>query len=107
MTCGISKKASAQATDLNQQPLEIKSAFYGHWVDSKDPNHLLEIYKEGTLVIVQRRSEIKDGSNSNKYTVISGQGNKIKVDLQTGLAPLTITDDGTKVSFMGNEYMKK
>ena len=97
----------AQATDLNQQSLEIKSAFYGRWADVKDPNHLLEIYKEGSLIIVQRRSEVKDGSSSNKYTVISGEGNKIKVDLQTSLAPLTITDDGIKISFLGNEYMKK
>jgi len=105
--CGISNLSYAQATDLNQQPLEIKSVFYGHWADVKDPNHLLEIYKEGALVIVQRRSEVKDGSNNSKYTVMSGEGNKLKVDLQTGLAPLTITDDGTKISFLGNEYIKK
>jgi len=105
--CGISNLSYAQATELNQQPLEIKSAFFGRWTDAKDPNHLLEIYKEGTLIIVQRRSEVNDHSGSSKYTVMYSEGNKIKVDLQTGLAPLTITDDGTKISFLGNEYIKK
>ena len=105
--CNIPAKCYAQATAQDQQPLEIKSAFFGNWVEVKDPDHLLEIYKEGDLVIVHRRSQANDGSGSNKYTVIYAEGNKIKVDLQSGLAPLTITDDGTKLSFLGNEYVKK
>jgi hypothetical protein len=105
--CGNSNQASAQTTASDQKPLEIKNAFFGRWADVKDPNHLLEIYKENSFIIVQRRTELNDGSPSKKYSVITANGNKLKVDVGSGLSPLTITDDGAKISFLGNEYSKK
>ena len=97
----------AQTKDAKQSVLEIKSAFFGSWKDVQDPAHLLEIYKEGQFIIVQRRSERNDGSPSNKYTVVSDKGNRIMVDIGGGSSPLKMNDDGSKITFMGLDYVRK
>ena len=107
LTCGISNLTYAQTAEYNQKQLEIKSEFFGRWAAVKDPNHILEIYKEGSLIVVQRRSEINDGTKSNKYTVLYQDGNKIRVDLGNGSTPLTINNEGNKITFLGDEYTKK
>ena len=107
LTCGSSNKGYAQTTEAKQNTPEIKSSFLGHWKGVQDPNRLVEIYKEESLVIVRVHADVRDGSGSNKYPVAYGRGNKIMVDFGYGLTPLTITDDGTKITFLGNDYMKQ
>ncbi len=107
LICSTSNTIYAQNTEVKENTLEIKGAFFGNWKDMKDPNHLLDIYKEGTLIIVQTRAEAKDGTKGKKYSVVYNKGNRIMVDIGNGSTPMTITDDGTKISFLGNDYMKK
>ena len=95
------------AQNEGQSALNIKNTFYGHWKNEKDPNQFLDIYKDGSLIIVQRGSNVKDGIERNRLIVTYEKGNRITVDLGYGLSPLTITEDGGHISFLGNEYSKK
>jgi len=97
----------AQSGDIGQSTINIKNTFFGHWKNERDPNQFIDIYKDGSLIIIQRGSLIKQGAERNRFIVTYEKGNRIMVDLGTGLTPLTITDDGTKISFLGNEYSKK
>ena len=99
--------ASAQSGDVRQSSINIKNTFFGHWKNDRDPNLFIDIYKEGSLIIVQRGSLIKQGAQRNRFIVTYEKGNRITVDLGYGLSPLTISDDGSKISFLGNEYSKK
>ena len=105
--CGSYNRTLAQNTNEGQSTLNIKNTFYGHWKNEKDPNQFLDIYKDGSLIIVQRGSNVKDGIERNRLIVTYDKGNRITVDLGYGLSPLTITDDGSRISFLGNEYSKK
>ena len=107
LICGKVNFSYAQTTEAKQHTLEVRSAFLGTWKDAQDAHHILEIYKDGDLTIVYKRSEIKDGSGSKKYTVMSETGNKIMIDYGFGSTPLTISDDGTKINFAGQEYIKQ
>ena len=107
LICGKVNLSYAQTTEVRQHALEVRSAFLGTWKEAQDAHHILEIYKDGDLTIVYKRSEIKDGSGSKKYTVMSETGNKIMIDYGYGSTPLTISDDGTKINFAGQEYIKQ
>ncbi len=79
----------------------------GRWKDAQDPHQLLEIYKDGAYTIVCKRSDRNDRKNDfKKYTVISAKGNRILVDYEFGATPLTLTEDGPKLHFNGQEYVK-
>ena len=107
LVCGNLNHAAAQTNELKPSTLEVNRAFFGIWREVQDPNHLVEIYKEGDFVIVLRHSDRKDGSVSQKYTVTAQKGNRLTLDFGFGSIPMTISDDGTKISFVGQEYVKK
>ena len=90
-----------------ESTINIKNSFYGHWKNDRDPNSFLDIYKDGELIIVQRGSLLKQAGDRNRFVVTYEKGNRITVDLGTGLSPLTLSDDGAKVSFLGDIYNKK
>ena len=105
--CSGSTVAFAQNANEGQSTLNIKNTFYGRWKNDHDQNQFLDIYKDGSLIIVQRGSNVKDGVERTRLIVTYDKGNRITVDLGYGLSPLTITDDGTHISFLGNAYSKK
>ena len=105
--CELPDFSYAQSANAGQAPLEIKGSFLGRWKDTHDPEHFVDIYKDGQMTIVERHTEVKDGSGRSRYPVTYSKGNRIMVDFGFGLTPLTISDDGTKISFLGNEYSKK
>ncbi len=107
LAIGSSSLSYGQTGEVKATPPEVKSAFMGHWKDIHDPNHLIEIYKDGDFFIVNTYTEKKDESGNKRYTVTSGKGNKIMVDFAFGGTPLTISDDGSKITFTGETYMKQ
>ncbi len=107
LAIGSSSAIFAQTGEIKATPPEVKSTFFGHWRDIHDPNHLIEIYKDGEFIIVNTYTEKKDQSGVKRYTVTSGKGNKIMVDFGFGVTPLTLSDDGSKITFTGETYMKQ
>ena len=107
LAIGTSGLSYGQNSEVKATPPEVKSTFMGHWKDIHDPNHLIEIYKDGDFIIVNTYTEKKDESGNKRYTVTSGKGNKIMVDFGFGVTPLTLSDDGTKITFTGETYMKQ
>ncbi len=103
---GSTNYTYAQA-EGKQSALEVKSAFFGSWKDTQDPNHFVDIYKDGAYVIVYRHPNRKDGSDNKRYAVSSAKGNKIMVDYNFGVTPLTISEDGSKITFTGQTYTKQ
>ncbi len=105
---GATGTTFAQTADgTGQSTINIKNSFFGHWKSDRDPNSFLDIYKDGELIIVQRGSLLKQAGDRNRFVVTYEKGNRITVDLGTGLSPLTLSDDGAKVSFLGDTYNKK
>ncbi len=107
LSIGGSSLSHAQTSEVKATPLEVKAAFFGHWKDIHDPNHLIEIYKDKDFIIVNTYTEKRDESGNKRYTVTSGKGNKIMVDFGFGVTPLTLSEDGSKITFTGETYMKK
>ena len=105
--CCTPSMAMAQNGDPGQSTLNVKSTFLGHWVNNHDPHQYIDIYKEGSFVIVQRGSAVKDGTQRNRFVATYERGNRISVDLGYGLSPLTISDDGSKILFLGIDYSRK
>ena len=103
---GNNESTYAQA-EARQGTVEVKAAFFGSWKDTQDPNHFVEIFKDGGFVIVYRHSNKKDGSDNKRYAVSSAKGNKIMVDYNFGVTPLTISEDGSKITFTGQTYTKQ
>ncbi len=107
LAVGSFGRSYGQTNEVKATPPEVKAAFFGHWKDIHDPNHLIEIYKDKEFIIVNTYTEKKDESGNKRYTVTSGKGNKIMVDFGFGVTPLTISEDGSKIIFKGETYMKQ
>ena len=105
----VTSCSGTNSTNTNEQPPLVqhvsaeKKSFIGHWVSVRANFDIIDIFNEGSLTIVKRAYEQVDQFKTP--ATLKGD-NVITISQGNGSADLTMSDDGTKFYFEGNEYKR-